>query len=251
MAKKETKQTSNFEARDTADELLKKVREHEGAFDHDFAIALAQRLYAQWMGTDRDGCLAVEVAEIIRKELGIVDDELSLGWYLTHCEDHQHELIDQQEALVNEIDDDKAKMESHQEIVKSLKAGIDENHTRLRQLARSLKTPWVPPLPPTPSRQREIEFADGEEWRAVPLSEVLSSDPGLKAIAMEKLGNVTLEKYCELAQKYAVGDKPKKLTRKQWDRIEEAVQDFHAARSPEESATVADDGDDQAGDKAA
>ena len=251
MAKKETKQASNFEARDTADELLKKVREHEGSFDTDFAIALAQRLYAQWMGTEREATLADDVAGIMRTELGIMEDGLGVDWWIANSEDHQAELIDQQEALVNEIDDDKAKLESHQEIVKSLKAGIDENHTRLRQLARSLKTPWVPPLPPPPSRQREIEFADGEEWRAVPLSEVLSSDPGLKAIAMEKLGNVTLERYCELAQKYAIGDKPKKLTRKQWDRIEEAVQDFHASRSPEESATVEGDGDSEAGDKAA
>ena len=52
----------------------------------------------------------------------------------------------------------------------------------------------------TPSRQREIVFADGEEWRAVPLAEVLKDDRPSKLLPMEKLGNVTLEKYAELAE---------------------------------------------------
>lgn len=240
MARRETKQTSNFEARDVAEELLKKVREHEGSFDEDFRLALAQNYFARWLGDPREPGLAEDVAVIMRAEIGCRDDELSLDWWVANSEDHQAELIDQQEGIVNEIDENKAKLESHQEIVKSLKASIDEDHTRLRQLARALKSPWVPQLPATPSRQREIVFADGEEWRAVPLAEVLKDDPSLKSVAMEKLGNVTLEKYAELHERHGNRDKPQKLTRKQWDKIEALVQDFHEVNAPEVA-----DGDDQ------
>lgn len=250
MARRETKQTSNFEARDVAEELLKKVRDHEGSFDEDFRLALAQHCFARWLGDPREPGLADDVAVIMRAEIGCRDDELSVDWWTANSDDHQSELIDQQEGIVNEIDENKAKLESHQEIVKSLKASIDEDHTRLRQLARSLKSPWVPQLPITPSRQREIVFADGEEWRAVPLAEVLKDDAALKAIAMEKLGNVTLEKYAELAERHGQGDKPKKLTRKQWDKIEAHVQAFHAANSAT-SAEAASDGDDRAESDAA
>ena len=250
MARRETKQTSNFEALDVAEELEKKIYEHEGAFDESFRLCLAQRLYAQWMGDAREWMLAVDVAMLLRAEIGCRDDELSVDWWTANSEDHQSELIDQQESIVNEIDENKAKLESHQEIVKSLKASIDEDHTRLRQLARALKSPWVPQLPMTPSRQREIVFADGEEWRAVPLAEVLKDDPSLKSVAMENLGNVTLEKYAELAERHGQGDKPKKLTRKQWDKIEERVQAFHFDNAAA-SAEAASNGDSGAESNAA
>lgn len=250
MARKETKQASNFESRGVAEELLKEVRDHEGSFDEDFRLSLAQHCYARWLGDPREPGLANDVAVIMRAEIGCRDDELSPDWWTANSEDHQSELIDQQESIVNEIDENKAKLESHQEIVKSLKASIDKDHTRLRQLARALKSPWVPQLPMTPSRQREFVFADGEEWRAVPLAEVLKDDPSLKSVAMENLGNVTLEKYAELAERHGQGDKPKKLTRKQWDKIEERVQAFHFDNAAA-SAEAASNGDSGAESNAA
>jgi hypothetical protein len=62
---------------------------------------------------------------------------------------------------------------------------------------------------------------------------------------MEKLGNVTLEKYAELAERHGQGDKPKKLTRKQWDKIEAHVQAFHEANATA-SEEAASDGNDRA-----
>lgn len=229
-----TQQASNFTARDTADELCKRIREHEGSFDDAFRLLLTQRVYAQWMSETRPTELAIEVGEMIQHEMKLSQDEVGFDWYIEQSEREKSAVIDQQESLVNEIDDHKQSLESHQEIVKTLKASIDEGHTRLRNLARQLKTPWVPSLPPTPSRQREIAFADGEEWRAVPLSEVLSEDVSLRAIVAEKLGAITLDQYAQAALKFGQGDKPKKLTRKQWDRVEAAVQEFHANRQKEQ-----------------
>ena len=71
----------------------------------------------------------------------------------------------------------------------------------------------------------------------MPLSEVLTGrDAALKAVALEKLGAVTLGQYADLAQQFGTGEKPKKLTRKQWDRIEAIVQEWHAEQAPEQAA---------------
>lgn len=229
-------QASNFTAQDTADELCKRIREHEGAFDDAFRLLLAQRVYAQWMSETRATELAIEVGEMIQSEMKLSQDDIGYDWYIDQSEREKSAVIDQQEALVNEIDDHKQSLESHQEIVKTLKASIDEGHTRLRSLARQLKTPWVPSLPPAPSRQREIAFADGEEWRAVPLADVLADDVSLRAIVGEKLGAITLDQYTQEAVRFGQGDKTKKLTRKQWDRVEAAVQAFHSSRQDGDKA---------------
>lgn len=225
-----------------ADELIKRVEARDGAWDEEYRAALAKHFYCQWMGEPRDVMLATQVGTEICKKFEIPYDECGYHWWEQASDERTSELIAAQGTLVNEIDEAKNRLESLQESVKSAKAQIDEGHTRLRTLARELEKPYSYPLPPVPNRQRELPLADGEEWRTVPLADVLEDDIALKSVVMNKLGHITLGEYAKLAQDLGVGDKPKKLTRKQWDRVEEIVQDWHASQA--ETA----DGDQDGGD---
>jgi hypothetical protein len=118
----------------------------------------------------------------------------------------------------------------------------------LRLLARELRKPFVFNLPSPPSRQRELPLADGEEWRSVKLAEAIAGDVPLKSVVLEKLGDITLGKYAEEVRQFGLGDKPKKLTRKQWDKVEAAVQDWHAQQA-DDAETLGDDEDDLAGQR--
>jgi hypothetical protein len=184
------------------------------------------------MGEDREIGLAQSVARAVSEEFGYEDDdEITVEWCDDQAESRRNELIESQDACCNEIEEEKASLEAATERAKSAKASIEEAHSRLRFLSRELRKPFVFPLPTPPSRQRELPLGDGEEWRAVPLSDVLASDVALKSVAVEKLGNINLGQYAEAAASFGAGDKPKKLTRKQWDRIEAIVQEWHSLQA--------------------
>ena len=170
-------------------------------------------------------------------ELLVRDDKLNAGEAATRT----LELIEAQQETCQEIEQAKESLEAANDRKKACQSAIDEWHSRLRNLAKELKKPYVYPLPPAPSRQRELPLGDGEEWRLVPLSEVLKDEVAIKATVLEKLGNITLGKYAEEAQKFGLGDKPKKLTRKQWDKVEAIVQRWHEEQHEDEE----DEGDEE------
>ncbi len=218
-----------------AKELIDRVQARDGAWDQDYRAALAKHFFCQWMGEDRDVMLATQVGTELCKEFDIPYDEIGYHWWEAASDERTSELIAAQGTLVSEIDEAKSKLEGLQESVKSAKAQIDEGHTRLRTLARELEKPYSYPLPPVPNRQRELPLADGEEWRTVPLADVLADDIALKSVVINKLGNITLGEYCKAAEEYGAGDTTKKLTRKQWDRVEEIVQDWHTSQAETQS----------------
>lgn len=216
-----------------AAKLIKEIKEHPSSWDDAYRAALAKNLFCKFVhDAALEDVLCQLVAERINAEFRFEgDDELSIEWYQEEDEKRRNELIFAQDACCNEIEQSKESLEQATERSKAAKAAIDEGNSRLRFLARELKRPFVSPLAPAPSRQRELPIGDGEEWRAVPLAEVLAGDMALKAAVLEKLGNINLGKYAEEAQKSGVGDKPKKLTRKQWDRVEALVQEWHAKQN--------------------
>lgn len=230
------------DAKQVTEELIKQVESRNGAWDQEYREALAKHFYCQWMGCgEREISLATQVGARLCEKFEIHVDDLGYYWWEHASKARTAELIVAQGEQVSEIDEAKNRLESLQESVKSAKAQIDEGHTRLRTLARELEKPYSYPLPPVPNRQRELPLADGEEWRTVPLADVLENDIALKSVVMNKLGNITLGEYTEAIQAYGMGDKPKKLTRKQWDRVEEIVQDWHASQA-EEDVETSDEG---------
>lgn len=234
-------------AKQHAARLIDEIKAADGAWDVDYRVALVKNKYSKWMGeAAREVGLANAVGVLLNSEFGLEQaDWVGVAWFEERTHTRQIDLIDQQERATNDIDEAKAALESANEAKKAAQATIDTEHSRLRNLARELKKPFVSPLPLVPSRQRELPLGDGEEWRAVPLSEVLKDDVALKSTVLEKLGDINLGQYADEAQKFGVGDKPKKLTRKQWDRVEEAVQDWHAQRADEGEVGGDDEGDDE------
>lgn len=196
----------------------------------EYKLAKLKHEWSKWIGLEPETEEAIAVTTELNIRFG--DDETGLILSLVEWNDEndqrRQDLIDQQERLCDEIDDAKSRHESASEQVKAAKARVDECHSRLRSVARELKRPFVYTLPPAPDRQRSLLVDDGEEWRLVKLSEVLADHSTLKAVALDKLGDVNLGEFAEESAKWATIDKPKKLTRKQWDDIGEIVQDWHA-----------------------
>ena len=241
MAKHVEHHLSDVEA--DADRLIHQIKTHEGSFDDVFRAAMAKHVYSKYMRESApEDTLAQLVAERINEEFELAgDDELSVEWYENESTTRTLELIEAQQETCQEIEQAKESLEAANDRKKACQSAIDEWHSRLRNLAKELKKPYVYPLPPDPSRQRELPLGDGEEWRLVPLSEVLKDEVAIKATVLEKLGNITLGKYAEEAQKFGLGDKPKKLTRKQWDKVEAIVQRWHEEQHEDEE----DEGDEE------
>lgn len=240
-------QVSAKEARAQADEIVKAIKAHDAAWDEDYRLALTRNHLSRWYGEGRDPEFAGRVATLVNEQLGYAggDNEVSIEWIEDQADLRRRELMESQEQCVDEIELAKASLEAANERKKSAQSAIDEGHSRLRLLARELRKPYVFNLPSPPSRQRELPLADGEEWRSVKLAEALAGDVPLKSVVLEKLGDITLGKYAEEVAKFGIGDKPKKLTRKQWDKVEAAVQDWHASQADGDEGE--DGPDDQAG----
>ena len=219
-----------------AEELITAIRSNEGSFDDVFRASLAKHLFSRYMRDDApEDTLAQLVAERINEEFDFTGEaELSVEWYETESDARTIGLIESQQETCQEIEQAKESLEAANDRKKACQSAIDEGRSRLRNLAKELKKPYVYPLPPAPSRQWELPLGDGEEWRLVPLAEVLKDEAALKATVLEKLGNITLGKYAEEAQKFGLGDKPKKLTRKQWDKVEAIVQRWHEEQKDDE-----------------
>lgn len=227
-----------------ADEIVKEIKAHDAAWDEDYRLALTRNKLSRWLGEGRTTEVAESVFEAVCEQLGYLgtDNSVTVEWVEEQADIRRNDLIQAQQDCVGEIELAKESLEAANERKKAAQATIDEGHSRLRLLARELRKPYVFTLPSPPSRQRELPLADGEEWRSVKLAEVLADDVTLKSVVLEKLGDITLGKYAEEVQKFGVGDKPKKLTRKQWDKVESAVQDWHASQADGE-------GDEDEGDE--
>ena len=228
-------------AREVVERIVHEVNVDAHAWSADYKAALVRNKWSRWLG----GRPPEDVAELVTAKLNatyFVDDaahdELSVDAWQEECDERIEDLIEQQEKLCDEVEQSKVSLEAATERAKAAKATIEECPSRLRSVARELKKPFVYPLPAPPDRQRSLLVDDGEEWRLVKLADVLADDVSLRAVAENKLGDITLGEYAEEAAKFGVGDKPKKLTRKQWDAIEERVQEWHANQGQE-----GDDGD--------
>jgi hypothetical protein len=229
-------------AKEHAAELVKQIKQHESSWDESFRNALALHKWSQWLSAGRDPELVSAVTRLVNVDLGdTIREPLSPEWFDEESAARHEELIASQESCCDKIELSKASFEAANERRKAAQAAIDEGTSRLRFLARELAKPFIHQLPPQPSKQMSLPIDDGEEWRSVPLAEVLADDVALKSVAVEKLGNVTLGQYTELVAKFGMGDKPKKLTRKQWDRVEEAVQEWHAEREGDEGDAAGHD----------
>lgn len=217
-------------------EMKKAIDSNEHCWDAAYRLAYARNQFSIWFGQGRDAAVAVAVANGLNAMLELSDpaDVISVQWYVDAHLKRRTELIELQAAVCDDIDAAKARLEAAIEAKKSAQSTIDVSNSQLRQTSRRLNEPYVHPLPPPPQRQRELPIIDGEEWRAVPMSEVLKGDIGLKSVVAEKLGEINLGQYCDMALKFGQGDKPQKLTRKQWDRVEALVQAWHADNKKDE-----------------
>lgn len=239
------------QAKELAAKLTEEIKGAEGAWDDDFLIALVKHRYSKFLGeTPRDPETAQVVADHLNVEFGLDEqDAVSLAWFEKRAHERRLALIDDSERATNDIDEAKAALEAAQEAKKAAQATIDTEHSRLRNLARELKKHFVYPLPMVPKRQRDLPLSDGEEWRAVKLAEVLSNDLLLKSVVLEKLGDITLGEYAEQQRQYGLSvSKPQKLTRKQWQNVEDVVQEWHAAQAENEGDEDKNDAETEFGD---
>lgn len=221
---------SKQEVKEIVERLKKEIDSHPGEWNEEFRAELQSHVWSKWLSTSTDDELRIAVAAAFGE---------SLDWYFDEADKHRASLIESQEKVCDEIDGAKSRLETYKEQVKLAQAEIEEGQSSLRRLARDLARPWVYPLPPTPDRQMALPLGDGEEWRAVPLSVVLEHDIALQSVVREKLGAINLGQYADEHEKFGLLDKPKKLTRRQWDRVEEAVQDWHASQGGDESTEAA------------
>lgn len=225
------------------DRLVDEIRAADGSWDESYRAELVRNRFSKFMHEPRIRDEAERVAMALNAEFNLNEEQaISVAWWEEMRDQRVADLIEQQDQCCSDIEAAKRELEAATEQKKSAQATIETEHSRLRNLAREIRKPYTHPLPFTPDRQRNLPLADGEEWRAAMLADVLADDAALKGIALEKLGNVNLGQYTELVQKYGMGDKPKKLTRKQWDRVEAIVQKWH------ESQGEADEDDDASGE---
>lgn len=232
---------AELSAREVVERIVHEVNGDAHAWSADYKAALVRNKWSRWLG----GKPPEDVAELVTAKLNATyfaddaaHDELSVDAWQEECDERIDDLIEQQEKLCNQIDLAKQSYESATERAKSAKAEKEECHSRLQSVARELKKPFVYALPAPPDRQRSLLVDDGEEWRLVKLADVLADEPALKAVALQKLGDLNLGDFAEESAKWATVEKPKKLTRKQWDDIGEIVQEWHANQGQE-----GDDGD--------
>lgn len=221
----------NFTERDA---IIERINQNSASWDADFREALAKREFCKWMAIGgRSKVEATQLAAAICDECRIEDGAISLEWYEKMQEEHIQECRQNQGVASQQIDHLRLQVESAGERHKALKSDLVEAQSYLQQLARAFSEPLIPDLPPAPNRQLEI-VVEGEEWRLVPLADVLSDTPKMKAVALEKLGNITLGAYADLAVKWANAGKPQKITTKQFDAIEASVQRWHEANAEDE-----------------
>lgn len=217
------------------DEMIERIKSNSGYWHGEYRLALAQREFCRWMaegGRSRDE--AGKLAGALCDECELEADAVTLEWYERLQEEHIRECRKNQGDAEQKIDHLRLQVESTSEKAKAAKSELTEAQSYLQQLARAFSEPMVPQLPPLPDRQLQIAM-DGEEWRLVPLAEVLNESPKLKAVALEKLGNINLGAYADLAKKWADAGKPQKITTKQFEQIEAVVQAWHADNAEEDT----------------
>lgn len=210
------------------DEIIERIKSNSGYWHGEYRLALAQREFCRWMaegGRNRDE--AAKLAGALCDECELEADAVTLEWYERLQEEHIRECRKNQGEAAKNIDHLRLQVEATSERAKAAKSELTEAQSYLQQLARAFSEPMVPQLPPLPDRQLQIAM-DGEEWRLVPLAEVLADSPKLKAVALEKLGNINLGAYADLAAKWVAAGKPQKITAKQFEQIESVVQAWHA-----------------------
>lgn len=211
------------------DEIVERIKGNSGYWNAEYRLALVQREFCRWMaegGRSRDEASLFAGALCDGCELEA--DAVTLEWYERLQEDHIRECRKNQGEAAQKIDHLRLLFVATSEKAKAAKSELTEAQSYLQQLARAFSEPLIPQLPPLPDRQQRLAI-DGEEWRLVPLAEVLASDAKLKALSLDRLGNITLGDYAEKAAQWAAAGKPQKITAKQFGQIEAVVQAWHAA----------------------
>ena len=231
------------------DEIVERIKSNSGYWNGEYRLALAQREFCRWMaegGRSRDE--AGKLAGALCDECELEADAVTLEWYERLQEEHIRDCRKNQGEAAQKIDHLRLQVEATSEKAKAAKSELTEAQSYLQQLARAFSEPMVPALPALPDRQMQIAM-DGEEWRLVPLAEVLNESPKLKAVALEKLGNINLGAYADLAKKWANAGKPSKITAKQFEQIEAVVQAWHQENGEAVGDEYEDDGDGMDGEE--
>lgn len=231
------------------DEMIERIKSNSGYWHGEYRLALAQREFCRWMaegGRSRDE--AGKLAGALCDECELEADAVTLEWYERLQEEHIRDCRKNQGDAAHRIDHLRLQVEATSERAKAAKSELTEAQSYLQQLARAFSEPLIPALPALPDRQMQIAL-DGEEWRLVPLAEVLNESPKLKAVALEKLGNINLGAYADLAKKWADAGKPQKITAKQFEQIESVVQKWHQENDEAVGEEHEDDGDGMDGEE--
>lgn len=220
-------------------EVVDRIKASPGAWEPAFREAMARREFALIASASLGDESLDALGLMIANECDF-DEPITWAWYDAEQRRHIDDIVVKLGAVKDETDRLKLQVEAMSDSLKGAKGNLAERQDYMGQLARAISQPYIPPMPPLPERQQPL-FPDGEEWRAVPLGTVLADLPALQAVALSKIGNVSLGEYADFAAARASGKGPKKISDKQAVKIEEAVQKWHAAQQTERAEPEAVD----------
>lgn len=210
--------------------LADSINSNESSWDEGYRIALAQRRFAEACANHPED-ITDDDAEMICEECGLPTDCISIEWYRALQEAHVAECRKALGEGSETIQTLRLQVQSQADKLKALKGTLEEAQERLRELSEIISHPKIPDLPPIPNRQREFAM-DGEEWRLVPMNEVLKDKPKLRAVVEKKLGNITLGAWADKCARWQEKG-GHEVTIKQFEAITEEVERWHAANSDE------------------
>lgn len=204
------------------------INSNESSWDETYRIALARRKFAELCANHPDD-VTDEDAAAIMDECNLPEECISLKWYEKLQADHVAECRKALGDGSEHIQTLRLQVQSQADRLKALKGTLEEAQERLRELSEIISHPKIPDLPPIPNRQREFAM-DGEEWRLVPMNEVLKDKPKLRAVVEKKLGNITLGAWADKCARWQEKG-GHEVTIKQFEAITEEVERWHAANS--------------------
>ena len=206
--------------------IIDRINQHSAAWDESFRIALARREFAK-LASDHPELATDKTAKQIVKGCKLPDDVISVAWHEELQDRHVAECRERSGKAAHEIERLTLQVQSVGDHLKSLKSSLVERTASLCELATIISQPLIPELPPLPNRQRELLTVDGEEWRLVPMADVLQDYPKSKAVVANKLGAITLGGWADRCAKWSQHG-GHEVTLRQFAAIDEVVAAWHA-----------------------